>query len=242
MIRNTGRACYRLAGMVCIIVSGLVPVIWGRLFSGKDLWWAVQKRQKIALRLLRFLAIRVEMSGEPVIGNYLYVSNHQSYVDPVCIAKWIPFVPIAKAEVSSWPLIGWGARMTGIFYVKREQAASRSLARDALHQLLRNGGAGLVFPEGTTSAAWKTLPFREGAFHVAASAQKNIVPMAIAYLDDTHAWTGDDGFIPHFLRVFAQPEMRVKLHFFAPVFSTDGKELSALCQTMIDNKLEMWRL
>ncbi|MCW5923914.1 MAG: 1-acyl-sn-glycerol-3-phosphate acyltransferase [Saprospiraceae bacterium] len=234
-------AYFRLFGMAAIIFGHLVPVLIGRALLGKDVWWAVRRRQMIARDLMRFLKIKVTTTGAPRVGNFLYISNHRSYIDPVPVADLVPFVPIAKAEVGRWPLIGWAARMTGIFYVKRHDKSSRAGTREAAREVLKTGGAVLVYPEGTTSAVGTTLPFRPGTFGMAADLGVGVVPIAIEYANASDAWVGADTFIPHFLRCFSKPETHVWLHFFPPIFEADASILLETTQRLIDEQLLIWQ-
>ena len=211
------RAVFRLCGVMFLIVWGLLPILFGRLFSQKDIWWAAKKRQRIAQNLIRFLNIHLIQTGKITVGNYLYVGNHRSYLDPIAVACFIPFVPIAKAEVARWPIIGWGIRLSGVFFVKRESRDSRIQARQSLkHALLRGWGV-LVYPEGTTAAVGMTLPFRPGTFAVAADVQKPIVPIAIEYDQVKAAFVGRDTFMSHFIKCFSTPNLTIKIHFFDPI-------------------------
>jgi lyso-ornithine lipid O-acyltransferase len=231
------RGYFRLVGMVSIIFGHLIVVVLGRAILNKDQWWAVRRRQIIARHLIQFLNIKIQKTGEPTLGNYLYVSNHRSYIDPVVVANWIPFVPIAKAEVGKWLLIGWSARMTGVFYVKRNDKSSRNETREAVREVLQRGGSVLVYPEGTTAAFGTTLPFRIGTFGVAAEEDTSVVPIAIEYADAADAWVGSDSFIPHFLRCFSKKEITVRIHFFAPIFDDGAESLTQKTQQLIDNQL-----
>jgi lyso-ornithine lipid O-acyltransferase len=235
------RGYYRLLGIAFIIIGHLIPVLVGRAFFKKDVWWAVKRRQLIARDLVRFLNIRIEQTGTPSVGNFLYVSNHRSYIDPVCKALWIPFVPIAKAEVGKWPVIGWGARMTGVFYVKRADKSSRNSTREAARELLKSGQSVLVYPEGTTAAIGTTLPFRIGTFAIAVEENIAVAPIAIEYADSQAAFVGDDLFVPHFLRVFSKKQTFIKLHFFPPMQESNAEKLAEKTQYLIDNQLIAWQ-
>jgi 1-acyl-sn-glycerol-3-phosphate acyltransferase len=235
-----GRGVFRLIGIAVIIIGHLLPIVIGRFLFKKDMWWAVMRRQVMARHLVRFLNIRIEQTGKAVVGNFLYISNHRSYIDPVCVALWIPFVPIAKAEVGKWLLIGWGARMTGVFYVKRADKASRNSVREAARQVLKEGQAVLVYPEGTTTTKSQTSPFRAGTFVVAAEENIPVVPIAIAYDSEAAAFVDKDTFLPHFLKVFSQKQLRVRLHFFDALSRHDPNLLLQESQKLIDNQLAIW--
>ena len=59
-------------------------------------------------------------------GPAIFVQNHKSYFDPVTALKLVKAMPVSKAEVSTWPLIGFMADYTGVLFVKREDKQSRA--------------------------------------------------------------------------------------------------------------------
>lgn len=236
-ILNFLRGAFRLLGIVAIIVGNIIPIIMGVVFLQKDLAWTLRQRQRIARQLVWLLNIKIHLSGAPTDGNFLFIGNHRSYIDPVVAAVSVAFMPVAKAEVAKWPLIGWASRITGVLYVKRENKQSRADTRTAIRKALLEGAPVLIYPEGTTSTAHLTLPFRVSAFQVAAELRVPVVTIAIEYGDITDAWTGNDTFIPHFMRTFSKAKMDVWIDFGAPILDADWEQLLAKTQTAIDAKV-----
>ncbi len=236
------RAIFRLLGMAAIIVAHLIPVVVGVAFFKKDVLWAIRRRQCIARALISFLNIRIEQTGSPRDGNFLFISNHQSYIDPVPTAQAVAFLPVAKAEVAKWPLLGFAAKVTGILFVTRENSESRANIRAAVRNALAKGQPVLIYPEGTTSTSPQMLPIRPGTFQIASDLGIAVVPIAIRYDDPSDAWVGNDTFIPHFLRCFAKPAVRVRLHFEAPILETDADALMEKTTAAINLKLLEWEM
>ena len=234
------RALFHLLGMAVIISTRLIPVVTGVTVFKKDIRWAIRQRQGIAGALVRFLNIKVTQTGHPQDGNFLFISNHQSYIDPVPTAHAVAFLPVAKAEVAKWPLFGFAVKATGILFVVREDRDSRAGIRAAVRTALAGGMPVLIYPEGTTSTSSCMLPIRPATFQTAAELGIGVVPIAIRYDDPTDAWVGDDQFIPHFMRCFGKPEVRVRLHFGDPVFDRDSEILMKKVRGLIDGKLAEW--
>jgi lyso-ornithine lipid O-acyltransferase len=230
-------ATIRFIGMALIITGYLVPIMLGVAFFGKDIAWAMRMRQRIAGSLVWFLGIKITQTGTPRNGNYLFISNHQSYVDPVVTACFVTFMPVAKAEVSKWPIIGFGAKVTGILFVKREDKTSRSDTRTSVREALKNGAPILIYPEGTTTKESKTLPFRAGTFQIAAEEGISVIPIAVRYTRQSDAWVGNDTFVPHFFRTFGHWTSPVFIHFCEPISSNDTDELVQQTQIAIDTAL-----
>jgi lyso-ornithine lipid O-acyltransferase len=236
-ILSTFRAIFRGIGIGVIIAVHLIPIIIGVVVFKQKLAWTLRQRQRIARHLTWFLNVEIHLSGTPIDGNYLFISNHRSYADPIVTAGFAAFMPVAKAEVADWPLIGWGAKITGVLYVKRENKQSRADTRMAIREGLKAGDPVLIYPEGTTSSDKLTLPFRASAFQVAAELGVSVVPITLFYGDPEDSWGGKESFVTHFLNTFGKPKMNVWVDFGAPISDTDWEQLLAKTQKAINEKL-----
>jgi lyso-ornithine lipid O-acyltransferase len=231
------RGVFRGVGIGVIIAVNMVPIMVGVVFFKKKLAWTLRKRQGIARQIVWFLNIKIHESGTPTDGNFLFISNHRSYADPIIAACSVAFLPVAKAEVGNWPLIGWGAKITGVLYVKREDKQSRADTRTAIREGLKAGDPVLIYPEGTTSSGGVTLPFRASAFQVAAELGVSVVPITLHYGDPEDSWGGQESFVTHFMNTFSKPKMNVWIDFGTPILDADWEQLLAKTQAAIDVKM-----
>jgi 1-acyl-sn-glycerol-3-phosphate acyltransferase len=95
------------------------------------------------------------------------------------IASLVPCLPIAKADVVDWPVVGELARRYGAMFVQHgSPASSYRVLRSALAHL-KEGGTIVNFPEGDTSEG-HVGRFRRGIFGLAELAGVRVVPVAIA--------------------------------------------------------------
>jgi lyso-ornithine lipid O-acyltransferase len=234
---NTLRGIGRGIGVVLVIALNLIPIIIGVVFFKKKLAWTLRQRQRIARQIAWVGNIKIHISGTPTDGNFLFIGNHRSYADPIIAAVAVAFLPVAKAEVEKWPLIGWGAKITGVLYVKRENKQSRADTRMAIREGLKAGDPVLIYPEGTTSGDPQTLPFRASAFQVAAELNVPVVPITLHYGDPEDNWSGTESFIVHFLHTFSKPEMNVWIDFGTPILDANWESLLAKTQVAIDEKM-----
>jgi 1-acyl-sn-glycerol-3-phosphate acyltransferase len=163
----------------------------------------------------------MEVAGVPYTGTCLYVGNHITYIDPVVVLMHVDANVVAKAEISSWPLVGLGAYIVGTIFVKREEKSSREEAAKSIREALENGISILVYPEGTTSAGPGTLPFRPRSFDAAFLAGVPVQPVAVKYDSPSVAYVGDDTFLPHFFRLFKMKEIRGRVVFGPPMLGED---------------------
>lgn len=194
-----------------------------------------------ARRTLALHGISVELEGSPPGGPALLASNHVSYLDPLAIAAVVPCVPISKADVGGWPVIGRVARASGVLLVERGDAGSRLRVVREAHDVVASGLPVLNFPEGTTSLGQVVLPLRPGLFSVALRARVPVVPIAIRYEPAELAWVGDATFLPHYLRLAARSASRVRVAFGAPLDPASypgAAELAAATHARISALLE----
>ena len=227
-------AVARFIGLILLIFRCIVPIYFRSFFVKNDVWYGLKQRQKMSASLLKLLGIDLKVVGLPLQGTYLYVSNHQSYIDPAIVSKHIMALTITKAEVEKWPLIGFAVKLTGNLFVKRESRQSRLAVFQGLKDCLNVGLPILLFPEGTTSTNDVTLPFQLGGFSVAAELGIGVVPIAVSYGSKEDCFVGDETFMTHFFRCFAKPKMMAYVYFGEPIFDMDSKTLKDKVKKVID--------
>lgn len=134
--------------------------------------------------------VRLHTVGNiPDHGTYLFVSNHRSFYDPIAFLSVSIANPVSKAEISSYPLIGWGSRLTEVILVDRNSRIQRGKTKEVITRSLLDGLNILIYPEGTTSDAEYTAEFKKGAFGSASTAGVGIIPVAIEYQYANQYWT-----------------------------------------------------
>lgn len=151
-------------------------------------------------------------------GPAILVANHVSWLDPVAIGALVPCVPIAKAEVESWPVVGKLCRELGVIFVKRGEPGSGARALLQARRALARGLPVLAFPEGTTTDGAQVLRLQRGLFGLARRLGVPVVPVSLRYEDPAAAWLGDDGFGPHWYATMARERTRVELRFGAKLY------------------------
>ncbi len=116
---------------------------------------------------------------EPESGGVLYLSNHQSFLDPPLIgfALQRPMNFMARASLFSNPLFGKMISKLNAFPVKTGTSDIGAF-KEALRRL-KGGGQLALFPEGTRSTDARIGPFLPGAAMLAQRAAKWTVPVLI---------------------------------------------------------------
>ena len=179
---------------------------------------------------LRIVGLEVAVEGTPPRGGALVVANHVSYLDPLAIAAVVPCVPVGKAEVARWPVLGAVGEATGVLFVAREDRDSRFGVVRAAEGVLGAGLPVLNFPEGTTTAGDRVLPLRPGLFGSAMRLGIPVAPVAVRYDPPDLAWFGDATFLPHLARLLARRSARVRVAFGAPLSPSGHPSAVALAE------------
>jgi glycerol-3-phosphate dehydrogenase (NAD(P)+) len=112
-------------------------------------------------------------------GGVILASNHRSFLDPfvigICIRRPIYFV--AKRELFRNPLVGWFLNCMGAFPVRRGQSDEESVR--TARQLLADGEAVVVFPEGTRIVSGSLGRPKRGVGRLALQSGAPVVPVAV---------------------------------------------------------------
>lgn len=114
-------------------------------------------------------------------GSYVIVSNHVSLIDTMFIAQ-LPFDKIFtwKKKWSYLPMFGQICLMAGHITIDPSCPTSKRNAITKSETYLGIGSSIIFYPEGTRSKCeGKLLPFRTGAFRVAKSSHKKILPVTL---------------------------------------------------------------
>lgn len=186
--------------------------------------WLLVYQSFIVSHIMPIWKIKVE--GRDKVDKdmiYVIISNHQSILDILLMNslrfkyKWI-----SKIENMKVPFIGWYLRMADYLVIDRGNPESKEkMIEDAL-LCLKKGISIMMFPEGTRSVDGEIGFFKRGAFQLAISANKPILPVLI---------DGSGGILPKHGLIFGGFH-KITLRIFDPVFpasfGTDDCDLLAL--------------
>ena len=144
--------------------------------------WFYAAMRALAVAVMRLL-FRVEAIGNaniPERGPVLLVANHSSLLDPPLIGGMSDrqLTYLAKAELFKIPLFGALIRGLNARPIRREGADPGAL-RTARH-VLQEGGALLVFPEGTRGEEGVIRAAKPGAGLLAVSSGAAVVPVYVS--------------------------------------------------------------
>ena len=208
-----------------------------KLFFGADMWRILRIRRTWARQLLPRLGVQMHVVGTPPEFPCILVANHRSYLDPALLAHDVLGYGVAKAEVGHWPVIGWGARVAGVLFLKRESRDSRKTTLTGIADKIREGYPVILFVEGTTHVHPATIDFKPGGFKLAASEGFTVVPAAIEYRSPEDYWVDDDTFLPHLLKRLAIKERHAYVRYGPALKNDDAEALLGLAKKWIDAEL-----
>jgi 1-acyl-sn-glycerol-3-phosphate acyltransferase len=137
-----------------------------------------------ARMLLAESFIRVRIEGLEKLdrrANYVFVSNHASFMDIPAVLSTLPqqFRFFAKQSLYRIPFLGWHLRWAGHIPVDRSNARASLKSMNEGARIIAWGRISvLLFPEGGRSPHG-LRGFKEGAAYIAIKAGVPLVPIAI---------------------------------------------------------------
>jgi 1-acyl-sn-glycerol-3-phosphate acyltransferase len=166
------------------VFAAIVPFAWCLIVLAP----ALTLRRNIARTSARLvlsltgLTPRVEglqhlAEGTPTI----VVANHASYLDALILTAVLPprFTYVAKQELLNKPLAALPLRRLDSAFVERFDSTRGAEDTNGMADLTRAGASLVFFPEGTFQSESGLLPFRLGAFVIAARCGIPVVPIAL---------------------------------------------------------------
>ncbi len=219
--------------LTALIVSLCAVTVWSSIPG-----YGRRRRRSACLRqasrrMLRGLRINVEVMGKLRTGASLVVANHQSWLDVLVLTAAAPMIPVAKADIFNWPMIGGLARRTGTIKVDRRTWRALPALVAEMTLALRQGHRVQVFPEATTRCGGAIDQFYRAAFQAALDAAVVVQPAALSYFDHLGnptrlaAFVGDAELVDSLRKVLRAPALRVRLQWIPAIPAIAATGLAA---------------
>ena len=178
--------------------------------------------------------LRIRVVGTPHVEPVLVACNHQSWLDIVVLGATLPGAFVSKAEIASWPMLGFFARSGGrTLFISRGQMRSFQALGGELIGRLEEGERVIFFPEGTVNAASEPMRFKPRLFAAALATGCVVQPVALAYVGGDGAafatMNQTQPFVPHMLRFWTARRTEVVIEF-TPVIEAKGDDPRFLAQ------------
>jgi len=178
---------------------------------------------RFCARAVRAMGLGVRLAGRyPQRG--VVISNHLGYLDIVVFAALARCVFVSKAEIRSWPLLGWMTTLAGTVYVERGRGGSAMRAKGGMQAATQAGLPVVFFPEGTTSNGETVLKFHSGLLAQAMASGQPVTAAHVRYrltedngsgvtvADDLCYW-GDTSLLKHIFRIVGLRGVEVEVRF-----------------------------
>jgi len=224
IVRTVGEYLY--AGWWWLVVATTVGVVWplvtlipARRFG--------QFMVKAASKWILFAATtppKITGLEHLAPGPKVIVVNHSSYIDPLLGFAALPgdVAFAAKGELRKSFLTRYFVAHVGALFVERFDTQRSVEDSSRLLDALRAGRTVGVFPEGTFVRMPGLLPFRMGAFSVAAEARVPVVPVV---LKGSRAMLREGSWFPR--RATLSVTICAPISSAGPLLSSGGNDWSA---------------
>jgi len=166
------------------VFATLVPLAWILIVLAPALTLRRHIARLTARAALSLTGLTPGTEGlRHLAGNtpLIVVANHASYLDGLILTAVLPprFAYVVKQELLGNPFAAIPLRRLDSAFVERFDGARGVLDTRTLETRMHDGDALLFFPEGTFRKAPGLLPFRMGAFVIAANTGKAVVSVTL---------------------------------------------------------------
>jgi 1-acyl-sn-glycerol-3-phosphate acyltransferase len=160
---------------LCALIAGLVDSS-GRSGHACARFWSLW-----CLRMARIHLVVTGLELVPSEGSVIYMGNHQGNFDIHALTRAIPrtFSWVAKEELFRVPIFGAAMKRAGYIPLDRSDGRKALKSMKLAAERIAGGISVVIFPEGTRTLDGSLLPFKRGAFLLAARAGVPIVPFTI---------------------------------------------------------------
>ena len=187
-----------------------------------------EKRRKLGFRLYRRVAeifniqLKIEGKENIVDGNVVFVSNHQSFYDPIMLSEMglddKRIVYIAKKEIKKFPFAGRVSTFLDSIYIDRDEPREAIRVMNDACKKYQEGFSVWVFPEGTRTKKedHSMNEFKAGTFKLAFKTKATIIPCALC------------GTWEVLSKKINKKKYEIALKFYKPLTYDDYKNLSTI--------------
>lgn len=168
--------------ILATLITSIVTAI-GCTFGKIDFWgyWPAHIWSRFTCRI--FL-MKVVVTGRHNIRqgeSYVFVANHQGAYDIWAIYGYLNhnFKWLMKKGLEKIFAVGWACRKAGHVFVDDSSVAGIKTTIEEAEKRLKDGMSVVIFPEGSRSWDGKMIPFKRGAFMLAAEFGLPVVPLTI---------------------------------------------------------------
>ena len=188
--------------------------------------------------MLNILNVKIHCRGEPGNQAALVAGNHQSWLDIAVLVSLKPVTFVSKAEVRSWPLIGWLSNTGDTLYIERGAHGTTEL-NHKIAQRLGLQRSVVIFPEATTTRGPGVRRFQPRLFAGAIEQQCPILPFALRYNSARVPYVDDQTLAANMWDLLGEAEIHAEVHFGLPIEAGQSRnDIARRTQTWVEQSLE----
>ena len=168
--------------LILTAITALTTII-GTAFGKRSFWgyWPAHFWSRCVCSLW---LVKVKVVGRERINkdqSYVFVANHQGAFDIWAIYGYLNhnFKWLMKKELENIPLVGRACKAAGHVFVDDSKIHSIKETIEEAEKTLKDGMSVVIFPAGSRSWDGKMIPFKRGAFMLAAEFRLPVVPITI---------------------------------------------------------------
>lgn len=176
---------YLIAGPIFVVITLLTALITaiGCTIGNRDFWgyWPAHIWSRFTCIIFM---MRIKVTGRENINkneSYVFVANHQGAYDIWLIYGYLNhnFRWLMKKSLEKIMAVGPACKKAGQVFVDDSSIAGIKETIEESEKRLKNGMSVVIFPEGSRSFDGKMIPFKRGAFMLAAEFKLPVVPLTI---------------------------------------------------------------
>lgn len=222
---------------VATLITSVVTVVGCALSASKKAsnFWSYWPAHYWSRFCCILSGVRVKVIGRENISkdkSYVFCANHQGAFDIWSVYGYLNhnFKWLMKKELESMPFAGWACIKAGQVFVDDSNIASIRHTIEDAEKKLKDGMSLVIFPEGSRSWDGKMIPFKRGAFMLAAEFRLPVVPITI---------DGSFRAMPRFTYCICPTKITITIH--PPIMPGDNgfntKLLMKQCHDAIESAL-----
>lgn len=174
-----------IAGPIFVVLTFITAIITaiGSIIGNRDFWGYWPPKYWAMITCWLFL-MKVKVVGRENIDkntSYVFVANHQGAYDIWSIYGFLNhnFKWLMKKELEKIFAVGYACKRAGHVFVDDSSIHGIKTTIKDSEETLKDGMSLVIFPEGSRSWDGKMIPFKRGAFMLAAEFGLPVVPITI---------------------------------------------------------------
>ena len=215
----------RFCGLVILVLAGLIAGLVSPLMSYKFYRQFITTWHQAVVWIV---GVKTEYTGVGFASGALIVSNHVSWLDISVLGSRYPVTFLAKAEIASWPVLGYVVRKAGTLFIARGKGSAGAV--ESVSSALSINQSVVIFPEGKTTDGLDVARFAPRLFQAAMNACQPVQTLGLRYHDRRGdvltdvSYVGDISFMQSLWNVLCVRGKSVKIHLFSPVSDPESRD------------------